>query len=247
MTLPLAVLDKGAEARALAARLGLPCVTTPQVEQALLAYGPTGLSLSVAEIGTVHVDFCAGAQRHRRLYGGGRQQPLARAVGFKPGFTPRVLDATAGLGRDAFVLASLGCDVALLERSPVVAALLADALQRAALDADTAPIAARMHWHEGDSRERLADLAASFQADTIYLDPMYPERKKSALVKKEMRLFRQVLGDDQDAPQLLAEALRHARRRVVVKRPKPAPPLLGSSPTTAIASKNTRYDIYVIP
>lgn len=194
--------------------------------------------------GPVFADFTGGRSRHRRLFGGGKNQPLARAAGIRGDVRPAVVDATAGLGRDAFVLATLGCRVTLVERSPVLAALLADALERAELGQDTADIAARMHLVFADARDYLPALPPQERPDTVYLDPMYPHRSKSALVKKEMRFARELAGDDADAPALLAVALHGAARRVAVKRPAGAEPLAGPEPAGCVRSPNTRYDIY---
>jgi 16S rRNA (guanine1516-N2)-methyltransferase len=78
----------------------------------------------------------------------------------------------------------------------------------------------------------------------IHLDPMFPHRDKSALVKKEMRLFRPLVGDDDDAPALLAAALALASHRVVVKRARKAPPIAGVAPGYSLEGKSSRYDIY---
>ena len=199
--------------------------------------------------GPVYVDFVHGAQAHRRRFGGGRGQTIARAVGLKGGSNPRVLDATGGLGRDAFVLASLGCEVTLLERSPMVAALLADGLARAAQDRELADwIGQRMRLIHADALEWMDQLAAlgdSAKPDVVYLDPMFPHRQKSALVKKEMRLFQQLVGEDAAAAQLLPPARVIARKRVVVKRPDYASPLGGEAPSMAITGKKHRYDVYL--
>lgn len=196
--------------------------------------------------GPVCVDFVGGAVGHRRRFGGGRGQAIARAVGLKGGGAPRVFDATAGLGRDAFVLAGLGCAVTLAERSPAVAALLEDGLERARRDAEAGPIAARMQLHCGDAARLLRQLPETERPDVVYIDPMYPHREGSALVKKEMRLFRALVGEDADADGLLAAALASARRRVVVKRPAYAGPLAGMAPTLAITTRNHRFDVYVV-
>lgn len=202
--------------------------------------------------GPVYVDFVAGAVAHRRRFGGGRGQTIAKAVGLKGGANPTVLDATGGLGRDAFVLASLGCAVTLLERSPVVAALLEDGLLRAAGDPEIGPwLKERMRLIHSDAVIWMQALAESGNEaefpDVVYLDPMFPHRSKSALVKKEMRLFQQLVGEDGDADALLPLARRIARKRVVVKRPDYAPPLAGQAPTVAIRGKKHRYDVYVTP
>jgi len=196
--------------------------------------------------GAVYVDFIAGAVAHRRRFGGGRGQTIAKAVGLKGGASPRVLDATGGLGRDAFVLASLGCQVTMLERSVVVAALLQDGLARAASDEEIGTwVTARMTMLHADALVYLEALSEADFPDVVYLDPMFPHRRKSAQVKKEMRLLQQLLGGDEDADRLLPAALRVAKKRVVVKRPDYAPCLAGMAPTMAITSKKHRYDVYV--
>jgi 16S rRNA (guanine1516-N2)-methyltransferase len=195
--------------------------------------------------GPVFVDFTAGKSAHRRQYGGGRKQPLARAIGMRPGHNPLVLDVTAGLGRDAYVLASLGCQVTLVERRAVIFELLDNGIARARQDRQTAEIANRMELIYADSGEYLANLPADRAFDVIYLDPMYPERGKSALVKKEMRYFHAIAGKDEDADMLLLQALQCGPRRVVVKRPACALELADKKPDAIVSSKNTRYDIYL--
>jgi Protein of unknown function (DUF548). len=198
--------------------------------------------LDEPKLGAIKVDFVEGAVAHRRKFGGGRGQDIAKAVGLKHGFTPYVLDATAGLGRDAFVLASLGCQLTLMERMPVVAALLDDGIERAKLNADVADIANNMCLVNASSIENM-DLATA--PDVIYLDPMYPHREKSAAVKKEMRIFQSLVGEDLDADDLLEPALALAKYRVVVKRPNYAPPLADKKPSMSIKMKKNRFDVYV--
>ncbi|MFF7706859.1 class I SAM-dependent methyltransferase [Pseudomonas sp. NPDC007930] len=231
-------------AQALAAHLGLP-MFDGQAELAL-QLGEAGLQLQQLgpqAPGSVRVDFVEGGAAHRRQFGGGSGQMIAKAVGVQPGVRPLVLDATAGLGGDAFVLACLGCEMHLLERQPVVAALLADGLARAAADAGTAPIVARMRLRQGNAIEHMAQWAGT-PPQVVYLDPMFPHRDKSALVKKEMRLFRPLVGDDLDAPGLLQAALALASHRVVVKRPRKAPAIDGPKPGLVLEGKSSRYDIY---
>ncbi len=201
--------------------------------------------LDEAKLGAVFVDFASDALTFRRLHGGGRKEAIAKAVGIKGEPLPIVLDATAGLGRDAFVLASLGCQVMMLERSPVVASLLNDGLERASYDADLQDwLPQRMQLFAGQSQQQLKDWQHA-QPDVVYLDPMFPHRKKSALVKKEMRLFQQLLGPDEDADSLLQPALSLAKRRVVVKRPDTAPFLDNREPNMAIKGKKHRFDVYL--
>jgi len=196
--------------------------------------------------GPVYVDFTGGPVRYRREHGGGKRQPLARAVGLKHGLTPSVLDATAGLGKDAFVLACLGCRVQLIERSSVLAALLEDGLDRAADDPDIKSIIRdRMTLIRDDSIKFINKIKPERRPDVIYLDPMYPARTKSALVKKEMRILRAVVGENPDAPLLLETAIKKALKRVVVKRPLRAPAISGPFPTLEIKGKKSRFDVYL--
>lgn len=201
------------------------------------------LQLGPDSPGPVRVDFLEGAAAHRRQFGGGSGQMIAKAVGVQSGVRPTVLDATAGLGRDAFVLATLGCEMHLIERQPLIAALLEDGLARAAGDFDVGAIVARMRLTPGNAIE-LMKAWTDEAPQVIYLDPMFPHRDKSALVKKEMRLFRPLVGDDMDAPALLAAALKLASHRVVVKRPRKAPIIDGQKPSYSLEGKSSRYDIY---
>lgn len=181
---------------------------------------------------------------HRRRFGGGRGEAVAKAVGIKGSYRPNVVDATAGLGRDAFVLASLGCRVRMLERNPVVAALLDDGLQRGYQDAEIGPwLRERMTLLHASSLTALAELDSP--PEVVYLDPMYPHKQKSALVKKEMRVFQSLVGSDDDADGLLEPARRLATKRVVVKRPDYAPPLANVPAHAASTTKSHRFDIYM--
>jgi len=191
----------------------------------------------------VFVDFTSGAADHRRRFGGGKGQDIAKAVGLNKRNQLSVLDATAGLGRDAFVLACLGCDVSLCERVGFVRQMLEDGLYRASMHAEVAEIAAKMTLQVGDIAEM--DEEATF--DVVYLDPMYPHTEKSsAAAKKEMAFFRDLIGKDEDADRLLAEAKQRAEYRVVVKRPKGAPYLNGEEPTYQLDGKSGRFDVYVL-
>ncbi len=222
--------------------LGHEPITTPYVLE--FSDGATRLlQEGKGAPGPISASFLGGKIAHRRQFGGGKGQLIAKAVGVQSGIVPSVLDATAGLGRDAFVLATLGCEVTMLERSPVVAELLRSALNEAR-NSEIAEIVARM---------RLIESAAQFWmqaqsgqvADVVYLDPMYPPRGKSALVKKEMRAFHDLVGADPDAGQLIEHAMSCARYRVVVKRPRLGERLDERAPTLEISGKSCRYDIYV--
>lgn len=192
----------------------------------------------------IKVDFVTGQAAHRRQYGGGRGQLIARAVGLKKSPNSMVLDVTAGLGRDAFVLASLGCDVTMVERSTVMAALLQDGLNR--LKKDPASENIMLNLLSGDARDVLKNLPQSKKPDVVYMDPMFPHRDKTALVKKEMRILRELVGDDLDAAELLELALKTAKKRVVVKRSKLAPHLTQGVPDLIFRGKSSRYDVYLV-
>lgn len=218
-----------------------------------LVLGEDGIGLQLLgpkSPGPVFCDFAGGSVRHRRLYGGGKGQDIAKAVGLaQKGFSPRLLDLTAGLGRDSFVLASLGATVVMVERHPVVFTLLADGLERAREIALTDPelqgILERLKAVRNSAEGYLSCLEESHQPDVIYLDPMFPPREKSGKVKKEMQLFHQLVGaEGDDADSLLPLALAHARYRVVVKRPTYAPYLNRREPGYSLKGKSTRFDVY---
>ncbi|MCA9408712.1 MAG: class I SAM-dependent methyltransferase [Candidatus Omnitrophica bacterium] len=192
----------------------------------------------------LYVDFCSPQIKYRLKFGGGRRQAIAKAVGLKKKSYLNIVDATAGLGRDAFILAGLGCRVHMLERSPVMAALLEDGLRRARLDSDVGFwVEQRLTFSYQNSCQDLSNLP--FVPDVIYLDPMYPQKKKKALVKKEMQVLQALIGEDHDANVLLRNALAVVKERVVVKRPSLAGWLNDKKTTTFLKTKNHRFDIYL--
>lgn len=237
-------------ARFWAEQLNLTISSQPPTTGFYLKLEADGLALACADDHKTHpvrVDFVSGATAHRRLYGGGRGQALAKACGLKPGVNPRVLDATAGLAGDAFVLATLGCEVLAIERHPWIYALVKDAkLRGEEADAELAALLSRLQLMQGDTTRQMAALAeaAEFQPQVVYLDPMFPQESKGAQVKKEMQFFRELVGKDEDADQLLAAALELATHRVVVKRPRKAPALADRQPGLSLVGKANRFDIY---
>ena len=236
--LPAEVMDL------LQARFGIPII--PVAQGWHLAWQDQQLVLRHTELakqGDILVDFASGGATYRRKFGGGKSEAIAKAVGLtkKAGLT--VIDATAGLGRDALVLASLGATVTLVERNPAVAALLWDGLRRARLDPQLQDwLPQRLNLVFSQALTALQTLPAP---DVVYLDPMFPAREKSAAVKKEMRAFHDVVGSDTDADALLAPALKLAQKRVVVKRPGYAEFLALQTPTMSVTGKNNRFDVYI--
>ena len=197
------------------------------------------------DIAPVFIDFLSGKTAYRRKYGHAGGEAISKAIGIKKGNRPNVVDATAGWGRDAFVLATMGCRVHMIERSKVIAALLEDGLRRAEQDEKIGPlIKEKISLTCGESHKELCNLP--FEPEVIYLDPMFPHKKKSALVKKEMRILQEVVGQDDDADVLLKVALTIATNRVVVKHPDYAGFLGELKPTTSIKTKKHRFDIYLI-
>lgn len=193
--------------------------------------------------GKLVCDFTGGAVGHRLRQGGGRGQALPKAVGMKGGKTPDIVDATAGLGRDAFLLASLGAKVTLIERSAEMHQLLEQGMQRAKTHSnEIAEIISRMTLIHGDAKDVLTDLAPM----VILIDPMHPPRKNSALVKKEMRQIRDIVGTDEDSVDLMNVALSVATNRVVLKWPARAEPMVGIRPPShQFIGKSTRYDVFM--
>ncbi len=230
----------GRTAATLADKLNLPLVTadTAPSFQYLLVPTPNRLELRENRGGAtrpLYVDTSVFARRRSTL-NLSRRQPLARAVG---PHTNSVVDATAGIGQDAFLLALMGYRVTASERSVIIAALLQDGLSRAGES-----LAGRLGVIFGDTREVLPNMRPA--PDTVYMDPMFPpKRKRSALAKKSVRTLRDLVGDDDDAMELLSVCLRYAANRVVVKRPSYVEPLK-PAPSTSHEGKLVKYDVYFV-
>lgn len=187
--------------------------------------------------------FIEGPILHRLKYGKGRGQNLAKAVGFKFNKNRTIIDATAGLGYDAFILASLGANVTLIERSEKIYDLLKAAISEAKLyGGEISKIVNRMNLLFGDSKDILPNIVP----EVILIDTMYKDRKKSALVKNDMRLVREVVGSDSDHVELINVALNNASKRVVIKQPRYAETLDNIKGCShQILGKTIRYDVYV--
>lgn len=191
----------------------------------------------------LRVDFVKGPLAHRLRFGGGRGQDLPKAMGLRAGKTPMIIDATAGLGRDSFLLASLGAQVIMIERSLKMHALLVDGMERAAAEGgQLRDIMGRMTLMRGDAKDLIPELSG----EAILIDPMHPPRTKSALVRQDLRQVRDIVGTDEDAADLVRVALAHARSRVVLKWPAKADPIAEIKPCThQIRGKTTRYDVFM--
>lgn len=194
------------------------------------------LTLKIPHFSLLSADFSVTTWSKRRAEG--KKQGLVRAC--KPAAGVTILDATAGWGRDAAVLASFGAQVLMLERHPVMAALLADALT-AQSEQDKAML--RLSLCHQQAATYLSQLSPEHYPDVIYVDPMHPERHKSALVKKDLQALQQMIGADLDAVELIQTAITRVKRRVVVKWPQKLAPLV--RPDSSIDGKTVRFDIYL--
>ncbi len=195
--------------------------------------------------GAVYTDFSQdpGSQ----IKTGGGHDLLIKAAVIKGKRSPTILDATGGLGRDAFLLASRGCKVHLVERSPIIAALTRDGLQRAAEVSATSGIVGRMTLVAGESIQHLQQIQTEgMSVDVIYLDPMFSMKKKKSKSKKDLQMLQYLVGPDQDSDELLNKALQTPCKRVVVKRPAKARFLADLQPSFQYKGRSTRYDVYLI-
>lgn len=221
----------------LAAELGLSTVAHESAATAELLLCKDRGRLALQKVGggaPVAVDF-GGLGRSGRT-GGSTRPLLCRALGLDRGVRT-VVDATAGLGRDAFTLATWGAEVVLVERNPILHALLADGLRRAA----GLPAAARMTLVHGDALLFLRETEAP---DAVFLDPMFEDRGKAALPGWELQILRKLLGPGQDAIAELLDAARAvAMKRVVVKRPAHGK-IPGRKPDASYAGGRVRYEVF---
>ena len=187
--------------------------------------------------------FIEGPILHRLKYGKGRGQNLAKAVGMKSNKNRNIIDATAGLGYDSFILASIGAKVTLIERSQKMHELLQNGIDEGkSFGGEIEKIINRMELLFGDSKDILPKLTP----EVIMIDTMYKERKKKALVKNNMRLVREIVGPDTDYIELLEVALNCAKNRVVLKQPRYAEPIKDIKKCShQILGKTIRYDIFM--
>lgn len=201
------------------------------------------LSSSDKKINPICADFCCKKLLYRIKHGGGRSELIAKATLVNKIKNPTIIDATAGLGQDAFVMASLGANITLIERSDIVHSMLETALTLAKKDDEIANIIDKMQLINQDAYDYIANMQD--MVDVIYLDPMFPLRKKSSLVKKEMVVFKDIVGQDMDSDKLLDVAMKKAKKRVVVKRPAQAPYLNNKNPDIIYKGKANRFDVYL--
>ncbi len=155
----------------------------------------------------------------------------------------RAIDATAGMGEDSFLLAAYGYEVTMYEQNPIIALLLKDSLARARKNKDIADIVSRMHLVEGNSVELLS--GQNVDTDLVYLDPMFPKRRKSGLINKKLQLIQKLEPPCSSEEELFAAAIATRASQIIVKRPLKSPYLAMNRPNYTIEGKAIRYDCYV--
>ena len=162
---------------------------------------------------------------------------------------PLVCDATAGLGEDSLLLAAAGCRVILYERDPMIAALLKNAIEKGASSdlSDIREAVSRMEVREEDSITALPKLfEEGITPDIVFLDPMFPEREKSSLVKKKFQLIHLLEKPCSDEDELLNSAVLAAPAKIIIKRPVKAAILGSIKPDYSLTGKTVRYDIILL-
>ena len=235
-------LEKGGQrdmAEAFARRTGYRIVEK-QGEYLTVLFSAKGVSLTGFGL-TYQGDF--ENMLHRVTNGRLQHEMLVRAAkSEKPG--RKAIDATAGMGEDAFLLAACGYEMTLYEQNPVVAVLLKDALRRAKKHPKLKDIAARMQLVEGNSIDELKSRVDDI--DLIYLDPMFPGRQKSGLINKKLQLIQKLEPPCSDEVELFEAAIQAKPSKIIVKRPLKSPFLAGKNPTYELKGKAIRYDCYVL-
>lgn len=193
----------------------------------------------------IFVDFSSNKLNYRIKHGGSFRQAIARAIGIKPNKTINVIDATAGLGQDAFIMASCGANITLIERNNTIYQLLNDGLKRGKKDPAISSIIKKIILYQGDSIDIIPKISKKMSIDVIYLDPMFPEKSNTALPKKELIALRNIVKGDLDEDQLFDTALKNALFRVVVKRAKLSPYIKNMKPNHSYIGKANRFDVYL--
>lgn len=202
---------------------------------------PEGLTLTDGEL-ELRGDFTTELSRLK--YNNLTHEFIVKAAKIKnPDHELIAVDATAGMGEDSILLAAAGFTVELYEYNHVIAELLRDALDRAANIPELSEIVSRMHLHEENSIEALKQL--NYVPDVVVLDPMFPERQKSASVKKKFQLLQRLESPCGDENELMAAALSSGAHKIVVKRPAKGPCLAGIKPSYSLEGKAIRYDCIV--
>lgn len=232
-------------AQALSLRLGLPLFSAENASSVVLMVGENNCwlrRLSPAPVIDWTVDFTSPEYQYSFAQRTRFNDPLSRAIGLHKKTDLRVLDMTAGLGKDALWLARCGAQVTLIERHPALAYLLEQAIEALSKDPQNVPLASRMKVFCRDSTIYL-EKADAGQFDVAYYDPMFAARTKTALVKKDMQILQLLHGEEAPNPALIPLTLSKIPK-LIVKRAK-ADPILSEGVHHQLMTKVTRFDVYV--
>ncbi len=233
-------------AQQLADLLNIPLISDPRGYQVFFNLTPNHLELIAHEENSkkpssLRVDFTTPGNLRRVK--NPHKELLIQAIKIRKKIPATVVDATGGLGRDAFLLAAAGCKVDVFEQNHFIGALLADGLKRAALAPQTARVCNRITLHIQNTVEHIGELCPP--PEVVYLDPMFPERDKSAKVKQNLRILRYIEGDQGEDRELFAAVWAIKPRKIVVKRPLKSAPLCEIRPTYTLKGKAVRFDVYI--
>lgn len=237
-------------AQTLALELQLPIITKATHEYdyfLLITSSYIGLKKNNSPARPLYIDFAKGKTGYRLKQSSLRKEALVRALGLKAHSTKKIIDATGGLARDTYLLAGFGFQVTMLERSPIIYTIIADAIVRGLQNPLTHNTVARITLIKTDATTYLEQFSNDDKPALIYLDPMFEERSNTALPKQDMLIFHDIVGDDTDSALLLQKALSCAKERVVVKRPRKALPLPNAiEPSFSLTGSSSRFDIYLL-
>lgn len=199
------------------------------------------------KLSPLRADFISKKNKYRHMKISRKNELLSKAVGLKPRIYPHIIDATAGLGVDSFILAALGCHVTMCERSPIMQTLLESGLKRGINDSELKDTIQRMRLIKDDYYHFIKENydPENNNFDVIYLDPMFPRRSKSAAVKKDMQYMQVLLDEVIDLQKLFESAHEYATYRVIIKRPKNAPLISNANRTYSVSGKAIRFDVYI--
>lgn len=211
-----------------------------------LVLNERGVTYVDPALGPLYIDVVGDTQNYRKSQHKGKQELISKALGLAKG-DPEIWDMTFGLGQDSIFLAEIGAKVRGFERNPMIFLLMTDGLERAK---GRFPLLKNLKLTFMDSVEllrqnqlELKNIGLNEWPDAMYLDPMFPQKKKSALPRKEMQIFRKLAGDDLDSLELLEFAFLKAKDRIVIKRPVKAPDLKPGK-VHSYEGNTVRFDVY---
>lgn len=238
-------VDKNAnieKAKKIAERLNIEIITNNKEKfDILLSMDESGLAL-VSDNMKLYGDFSKSIKRLKQS--NLQKEMLIHAVKIKGEKENLIaIDATAGLGEDSILLAAYGYNVELYEKNPIISELLKDAMERAEKISELKDIIGRMKVHNEDSIIAMQNL--KYKPDIILLDPMFPERTKSALIKKKFQILHKIENPCSDENEMLSSAIKANPKKLVIKRPLKGEYLAGVKPDYSLKGSSIRYDCII--